>query len=81
MHEMPVFLVEDIWQAVQGPASLVELAVEQREANSCLVEHHYVFCALLHAVLVFSLKSIKPFSLYDTQVLSSVAVLLHWPGQ
>jgi len=76
MHDMPVFLVEDIWQAVQGPTSLVELAVEQKEANTDLVEHHYVFCALLHAVLAFSLKSIKPFSLYDTKVHNYVTVLL-----
>jgi len=68
VHEMPVFLIEDIWQAIQGPTSLVELAVEQKEANSSLVEHHYVFCTLLHAVLIFSLKSIKPFSLYDIKV-------------
>ena len=71
MGVMPVFMVEDIWQAIQGPTSLVELAVEQKEANNSLVEHHYVFCALLHAVLVFSLKSIKPFSLYDTKVHSN----------
>jgi len=69
MHEMPVFLVEDIWQAVQGPTTLVELAVEQKEANTRLVEHHYVFCILLHAILVYSLKSVKPLSLYDTKVL------------
>jgi len=76
MQEVPLFLVEDIWQSVQGPTSLVELAVEQKEANTDLVEHHYVFCALLHAVLVFSLKSIKPLSLYDTKVLNCIAVLL-----
>jgi len=75
MHEIPVFLVEDIWQAVQGPTTLVELAVEQKEANTQLVEHHYVFCNLLHAILVYSLKSIKPLSLYDTKVLSRISVL------
>ena len=68
-EERPVLLVEDIWEAVEGPTSLVELAVEQKPVNTCLVEHHYVFCSLLHAVLVFSLKSIRPFSLYDTKVL------------
>jgi len=76
VHETPVFLVEDIWQAVQGPTSLAELAVEQKEANTDLIEHHYVFCVLLHAVLVFSLKSIKPLSLYDTKVFSNNVVLL-----
>ena len=63
-------LVEDIWSAVQGPTSLVELAVEQKSVNTWLVEHHFVFCTLLHAILVFSLKSIRPFSLHDTKVLS-----------
>ena len=76
MHEMPVFLVEDVWQAVQGPTTLVEIAVEQKEANAGLVEHHYVFCTLLHAILVYSLKSIKPLSLYDTKVLIRISVLL-----
>ena len=76
MHEMPVFLVEDIWQAVQGPRTLAELAVEQKESNTRLVEHHYVFCTLLHAILVYSLKSIKPLSLYDTKVFSRISVLL-----
>jgi len=75
MRELPVFLVEDIWQAAQGPSSLVELAVEQKQVNTSLVEHHYVFCALLHSVLVFSLKSVKPLALYDTKV-TNAAVLL-----
>ena len=65
---MPVFLVEDLWQNVQGPTSLVELAVEQKEANVQLVEHHYVLCALVHSVLAFSMKSVKPLSLFDTKV-------------
>jgi len=67
-----VFLVEDVWQAVQGPTTLVELAVDQKETNSSLVEHHYVFCVLLHAILFYSLKSVKPFSLYDTKVRTSL---------
>jgi len=72
MQDMPVLLVEDIWQAVQGPTTLVELAVEQKAANTSLIEHHFVFCALLHAILVFSLRSIKPLSLYDTKVVNSI---------
>jgi len=65
---VPVFLVEDLWQNVQGPTSLVELAVEQKEANVQLVEHHYLLCALLHAILVFAMKSVKPMYLFDTKV-------------
>jgi len=76
MRETPLFLVEDIWQTVQGPTSLVELAIEQKEANIELVEHHYIFCVLLHAILAFSLKSIKLLSLYDTKVFNSIALLL-----
>jgi hypothetical protein len=67
MHEMPMFIVEDVWQNIQGPTSLVELAVEQNKANTELVEHHYMLCVLLHAALVFGMKSIKPLSLFDTK--------------
>ena len=68
IHEMPVFLVEDVWQSVQGPSSLAELAVEQKAASTDLVEHHYILCCLLHAILVFNMKAIKPLSLFDTKV-------------
>lgn len=67
-HEVPVFKVEDLWQTVQGPTSLVELTIEQKEANIELVEHHYALCVILHAVFVFSLKSVKPLSMFDTKV-------------
>lgn len=66
-HEVPVFKVEDLWQNIQGPTSLVELAVEQKEANADLVEHHYALSVVLHAILHFSMKSIKPLSLFDTK--------------
>ena len=59
---------EDIWQSFQGPTSLVELAVEQKETNCELVEHHYSLCVILHAVFAFSLRSVKPLSFYDTKV-------------
>jgi Rab3 GTPase-activating protein non-catalytic subunit len=68
--------MEDLWQNVQGPTSLVELAVEQKEANVQLIEHHYVLCVLLHAILVFSLKSVKPMSLFDTKVSKITSTVL-----
>lgn len=74
-HEVPVFKVEDLWQAVQGPTSLVELAIEQKEANIELVEHHYALCVILHAAFVFSLKAVKPLSMFDTKVFC--VALLH----
>lgn len=65
----PVMNTEDIWQGIQGPTSLVELAVDQKEANSELVEHHYTLCVILHAVFAFTMKSVKPLSFFDTKVL------------
>ena len=59
---------EDVWQNVQGPTSLVELAVEQKETNVELVSHHFCLCVLLHAVLALAMKNIKPLSLFDSKV-------------
>ncbi len=60
--------MEDVWNGMQGPASLVELAIEQKETNPDLVEHHFVICTILHAIFAFSLKSVKPMALFDTKV-------------
>ena len=67
-HEPPIIGIEDLWQSVQGPTSLVELAVEQKEANIDLVIHHHSLCIVLVASLTFSLKSIKPLSLFGKKV-------------
>jgi len=74
-HEVPVFKVEDLGQAGQGPTSLVELAIGQKGANIELVEHHYALCVILHAAFVFSLKAVKPLSMFDTKVFC--VALLH----
>ena len=60
--------IEDVWQHTQGPTSLVELAMEQKATNVALVQHHHYLCLILHSMLVLSLKSVKPMSLFDTKV-------------
>lgn len=69
--ELARFNVEDLWQHVQGPSSLVELALEQKESTPDLVQHHYNLCVMMHAVMVFAMKSVKPLSLFDTKVSKS----------
>ena len=68
-----MFNVEDLWVSIQGPTSLVELAAEQ-ETNLELVEHHFQLCVLMYAILSFSLKSVKPLSLFDDKVCA-----ITWP--
>ena len=61
--------VEDLWaSAVSGSSSLAELALEQKESNMELVEHHYYLAVIMHAILVFTMKACKPLSLFDTKV-------------
>ena len=60
--------IEDLWAGMVGPTSLVELALEQKDSNVELVEHHYDLCVVLHAVMTFNMRSIKPLSLFDTKV-------------
>lgn len=67
-REGAVFQVEDLWQEVAGPTSLAELAVEQKEVNKELVEHHYLLAVILQAVMCFNMRSAKPLSLFDTKV-------------
>ncbi len=64
----PVLNTEDIWEAVQGPTSLVEMAVDQKDVNSELVEHHYSLGVILHAVFAFNMRGVKPLSFFDTKV-------------
>uniref|UniRef100_A0A8C9BIK0 RAB3 GTPase activating non-catalytic protein subunit 2 n=1 Tax=Phocoena sinus TaxID=42100 RepID=A0A8C9BIK0_PHOSS len=67
--QVPVLDTEDAWLAVEGPVSIVELALEQRHIHYPLVEHHSVLCSLLYAVMRFSLKAVKPLSLFDSKVI------------
>lgn len=61
--------IEDLWQDVSGPTSLVELAAEQKSTNEELVEHHLSLCVILHAITTFRMKSVKPLSLFDAKVM------------
>ncbi|XP_068089021.1 rab3 GTPase-activating protein non-catalytic subunit isoform X2 [Hyperolius riggenbachi] len=63
----PELEVEDAWVAVEGPNSIVELALEQKHIHYPLVEHHFVISTILYAIMKFSLKSAKPLSLFDSK--------------
>ena len=63
----PELCVEEVWCGAQGPASIAELALEQRGVHFPLVQHHYLLAALLHAAMTFGLR-VKPLSLFDSKV-------------
>ncbi|OXB77938.1 UNVERIFIED_CONTAM: hypothetical protein H355_015224 [Colinus virginianus] len=63
----PVLDTEDAWMSVEGPVSIVELALEQKRIHYPLVEHQFVLCTVLYAIMRFSLKSVKPLSLFDSK--------------
>ncbi|KAG8518205.1 Rab3 GTPase-activating protein non-catalytic subunit, partial [Galemys pyrenaicus] len=65
--QVPVLDTEDAWLGVEGPISIVELALEQKHIHYPLVEHHSVLCAILYAIMRFSLKTVKPLSLFDSK--------------
>ncbi|XP_039993735.1 rab3 GTPase-activating protein non-catalytic subunit isoform X1 [Xiphias gladius] len=60
----PELSVEEAWCGAEGPASIAELAIEQRGVHYPLVQHHCLLASLLHATMTFSLK-VKPLSLFD----------------
>ncbi|XP_059533767.1 rab3 GTPase-activating protein non-catalytic subunit [Myotis daubentonii] len=65
--QAPNLETEDAWLAVEGPISIVELALEQKPIHYPLVEHHSVLCSILYAVMRFSLRAVKPLSLFDSK--------------
>ncbi|XP_062980165.1 rab3 GTPase-activating protein non-catalytic subunit [Elgaria multicarinata webbii] len=65
--QLPVLDTEDAWVSVEGQISLVELALEQKHIHYPLVEHQSVLCTLLYGIMKFSLKSVKPLSLFDSK--------------
>ncbi|XP_063299884.1 rab3 GTPase-activating protein non-catalytic subunit [Pelobates fuscus] len=65
--EVPLLDVEDAWVSVEGPNSIVEIALEEKHIHYPLAEHHFVLCAILYAIMRFSLKSVKPLSLFDSK--------------
>ena len=67
-NEVPVFNLEPLWIETKGTVSLVELAIDQKATNYMLLKHHHHLALLMHAVLVFGLKSVKVMSLFDNKV-------------
>ncbi|NWR46605.1 RBGPR protein, partial [Regulus satrapa] len=63
----PVLDTEDAWVSVEGPVSIVELALEQKHIHYPLVEHQFVLCTILYATMRLSLKAVKPLSLFDSK--------------
>lgn len=49
--DIPMLNIEDLWHNVQGPTSLVELALEQKQCTVDLVSHHYNLCTIMYAML------------------------------
>ncbi|XP_033735108.1 rab3 GTPase-activating protein non-catalytic subunit-like [Pecten maximus] len=76
-NEVPVFNIEHLWQDVRGPASLVELAIDQKTTNYGLLRLHYQLAVMMHAILVFGMKSVKVLSLFDTKGKNSLFLDLH----
>ncbi|XP_061699149.1 rab3 GTPase-activating protein non-catalytic subunit [Syngnathoides biaculeatus] len=62
----PELSAEEVWCAAEGPASIAELALEQKGVHYPLVQHHCLLASLLHAALTFTLK-VKPLSLFDSK--------------
>uniref|UniRef100_A0A8C9ZED8 RAB3 GTPase activating protein subunit 2 (non-catalytic) n=1 Tax=Sander lucioperca TaxID=283035 RepID=A0A8C9ZED8_SANLU len=62
----PELSVEEVWCGAEGPASLAELALEQKGVHYPLVQHHCLLASLQHAAMTFSLK-LKPLSLFDSK--------------
>uniref|UniRef100_A0AAZ3NRJ9 Rab3 GTPase-activating protein non-catalytic subunit n=1 Tax=Oncorhynchus tshawytscha TaxID=74940 RepID=A0AAZ3NRJ9_ONCTS len=58
--------VEEVWGVAEGPASIVELALEQRGIHYPLVQHHCLLATLLHTAMTFNLR-VKPLSLFDSK--------------
>ncbi|NXA84064.1 RBGPR protein, partial [Thryothorus ludovicianus] len=63
----PVLDTEDAWVSVEGPVSIVELALEQKRIHYRLVEHQFVLCTVLYAIMRLSLKGVKPLALFDSK--------------
>ena len=65
-----MFRTEELWQGASGPTALVELANDQASSNEQLIRHHYYLAVIMYAVMTFTMKSVKPLSLFDTKVRS-----------
>lgn len=64
----PFLQIEDTWSAIEGPTSIVDMALEQRHVHYPLAEHHYILAVIMHGIMLFGMKSVKIFSLFDSKV-------------
>lgn len=64
-----LFDVEDAWldHSRGRNSSLLELATNQAPVESLQILHHRTLCIVMKAVMSFSLKPLKIFSLYDSK--------------
>nr|XP_046268193.1 rab3 GTPase-activating protein non-catalytic subunit isoform X2 [Scatophagus argus] len=62
----PELSVEEAWYGAEGPASIADLALEQKGVHYPLVQHHCLLASLLHAAMTFNVK-VKPLSLFDSK--------------
>nr|XP_023663459.1 rab3 GTPase-activating protein non-catalytic subunit isoform X3 [Paramormyrops kingsleyae] len=62
----PELCVEEVWMGAEGPASIAELALEQRSVHYPLVQHNCLLASLLHAAMAFGIR-VKPLSLFDSK--------------
>ncbi|KAI4883030.1 hypothetical protein NFI96_012495 [Prochilodus magdalenae] len=63
---VPELCMEEVWGAADGPASIAELALQQKAVHYPLVQHHCLLASLQHAAMSFSLR-LKPLSLFDSK--------------
>lgn len=63
----PELSVEEVWGGAEGPPSIADLALEQKEIYYPLVQHHWLLTSLLHAAMTFKVK-VKPLGLLDSKV-------------
>ncbi|GFS02472.1 rab3 GTPase-activating protein non-catalytic subunit-like [Elysia marginata] len=76
-HEVPVYNLEPAWQKVEGPTSLVELAVDQKATNYGLLRLHFHLLKIMSAVLALGIKPVKVLSLFDNKGRAALFKELH----
>ncbi|KAH9519441.1 Rab3 GTPase-activating protein non-catalytic subunit [Bulinus truncatus] len=76
-NEVPVCNTEHAWQKIQGPTSLMELAIDQKVTNYGLLKVHYHLLKIMSAVLALKMKSVKVLSLFDSKGRAALFKDLH----
>ncbi|GFO27486.1 Rab3 GTPase-activating protein non-catalytic subunit-like [Plakobranchus ocellatus] len=76
-HEVPVYNLEPAWQKMDGPTSLIELAVDQKATNYGLLRVHFHLFKIMSAVLSLGMKSVKVLSLFDNKGRAALFRELH----